>query len=255
MSRASTRIIGTAVGITAVALATLGLASAQTSAPAGNLPQAISRHANLPPAKAAPAQVQLSMTTLHAAALSKARTASDSTDAPYLLVTVFGPGSMQTSMQMPSANKHWAIRQDEAKGAAPLTALVIAPGDSVRVLFTLLEAEQVNSAAETSVGTALAKLNAASMSAATAIEPTLSPLTTHGAHWIGSGTMLVTNEGGKTYWRALDCVSTCTVSNSPVKAAGDSELTASASNATAGVLELNGNAATYHLQVSAKRTM
>lgn len=238
MSRSSKSIIGTAIGIVAIALATLGLSPADAKSVA-----------------VAPARVELNMATLHAAALSKARTARDSADAPYLFVTVFGPGKANVSMQMPAASQHWAIRQDEAKGAAPLTSISVEPGDSVRVLFTLLEADKVNATEETAVAQSLTKLPNAMMSSATAIAPRLAPLTTLGAGWIGSATMLLTNEGGKTYWRALDCVSTCKVSNSPVKSAKESELTAGATNALAGVLELNGNAATYHLQVTAKRSM
>ncbi|MEO7996344.1 MAG: hypothetical protein ABI852_02805 [Gemmatimonadaceae bacterium] len=237
MSRTSNSIIVTAVGIVAAALATLGLGSADAKS------------------LSAPAQVQLDMATLHAAALTKARTTRDSADAPYLFVTVFGPGKANMSMQMPATSQHWAIRQDEAKGAAPLTSITVEPGDSVRVLFTLLEADQVSATEETTVARSLTKLPNAMMNSATAIAPQLMPLTTLGAQWIGSAMMLLTNEGGKTYWRALDCVSTCKVSNSPVKSTNESELTTNAKNALAGVLELNGNAATYHLQVTAKRSM
>lgn len=198
----------------------------------------------------APARVQLDMATLHAAALSKARTARDSADAPYLMVTMFGPGTTHTSMQMPSANTHWGIRLNEAKGASPLTTIDILPGDSVTVLFTLLEADEVNNSGEKTVGTALTQLKLPSVPL---IAPTLAPLITRGTHWIGSATMLLTNEGGKTYWRALDCVSTCTVSNSPVKSSAESELAPNAANALAGVLELTGNSSTYHLAVTARR--
>ena len=107
----------------------------------------------------AAAQIQLGMRTLHAALLSAARTPSDSADAPYLLVTVFGPGTANSDMQMPAANTHWAIRKNEAKGATPLTLLNLAPGDSVRVLLTLLEGGLVTGTAETTTGKALTKLS------------------------------------------------------------------------------------------------
>ena len=67
--------------------------------------------------------------------------------------------------------------------------------------------------------------------------------------------MLIINEGGTTYWRALDCVSTCSVSNSPVKAATGSELALHSNKALAGVVELNGHAATNHLQISVERSL
>lgn len=226
------------LGVAGAAIASLGLAPA-------TLPGKTTATA---------AEVQLDMATLHAAALSVARTPKDSTDAPFLLVTVLGPGATHSSLQMPSASKHWMIRQDEAKGAAPLTALTIAPGDSVRVLFTLLEGDQVNAADESTTSAALTKLKLTSDSKnSSVVASTLAPLTSRGAHWIGSATMLLTNEGGKTYWRALDCVSTCSVSNSPVQANG-SELAAQSADGLSAVLELNGSAATYHLKVTAKRS-
>ena len=97
------------------------------------------------------AQIQISMATLHAASRSTARTPRDSADAPYLLVTVLGPGTAKSDMQMPTINTHWAIRKDEVKGAAPLTSLALAPGDSVRVLFPLLESP-VNASGQTTTG-------------------------------------------------------------------------------------------------------
>lgn len=251
MSRNSKRILGTAVCIVGAAIAIPSFTANNAGATQSTLPNG----ASAPAAAVQPrlqAQIQLDMATLHAAALSKARSARDSLDAPYLLVTMLGPGTMQTSMQMPAASKHWSIRQDEAKGAAPLTSVIVQPGDSVRVLFTLLEAEQVDAASEASVGTMLTKLDRNAVQQAKSLAPALSVLTNRGATWIGSATMLLTNEGGKPYWRALDCVSTCKVSNSPLKASTATELTPSA---TAAVIELNGNSATYHLQVTAKRAM
>lgn len=227
------------LGVASAAVATLGF----THAPRVAVPMA-------PVA----AEVQLDMATLHAAALSTARSPLDSADAPFLLVTVFGPGAAHASMQMPSANKHWTIKQDEAKGAAPLTSLAIAPGDSVRVMFTLLEGDQVNAADESTTSSALTKLKLAGGSKnAPLVASTLTPLTNRGAHWLGSAAMLLTNEGGKMYWRALDCVSTCSVSSTPVQANGAELVTQSADGLSA-VLELNGNAATYHLKVTAKRS-
>ncbi len=246
MKSKSKRVIPTAIaalGVATTVVASLAFTPARNNADVrpGSIVDA-----------AAPAQVQLDMATLHAAALSKARDAKDSADAPYLMVTVFGPGAAKTSMQMPSADKHWSIRQDEAKGTASLTSLSLAPGDSVRVMFTLLEGEMVNKADESAAAEALAKLPLTPKSAVSAktVSPAIAPLTTHGAGWLGSAAMLLTNEGGKTYWRALDCVATCTVSNAPSATA---ELAADAQKAVTGVVELSGNAATYHLALTAKR--
>ena len=202
----------------------------------------------------AAAEVQLDMATLHAAALSAARSPRDTTDAPYLMVTVFGPGVKNVSKQLPSATAHWTIKRNEAKSAEPLASLSIAPGDSVRVLFTLLENEQVNASDESQAGAGLMKMNmTAALANAQTLATTLSPVINHGAQWLGSAAMLLTNEGGKTYWRALDCVKSCSVSSTPVQASG-SELTTQSPDGLSGVLELNGNSATYHLKVTAKRS-
>lgn len=231
------------MGVAAVGASTMGFARTTPIAPA-NAPAA--------------AEVQLDMATLHAAALSAARNARDTLDAPFLLVTVLGPGAMNATKQMPSASKHWMIKQDEAKGAAPLTTFSIAPGDSVRVLFTLLEADQVNTADESNASSALARLKLASGSNSaaknsSAVASTLAPLTAKGTNLIGSAAMLLTNESGKAYWRSLDCVTTCSVSSSPVQASG-SELATQSAAALSAIVELSGNKATYHLKVDAKRT-
>ena len=139
-----------------------------------------------------------------------------------------------------------------------MTSLSIAPGDSVRVLFTVLEGGQVDAATEATATNALAKLkltsgaNSAAQNAS-AVASTLTSFTSRGTNLIGSAAMLLTNEDGKTYWRALDCVNACSVSSSPVRASG-SELSTQSAGGLSAIVELSGNKSTYHLKVDAKRT-
>ncbi|MEP6731830.1 MAG: hypothetical protein ABJE10_14380 [bacterium] len=209
-----------------------------------------------PAVSRAPATVRLDLQTLHAAALSVARTPADSADAPYVLVSIAGPGKATTTYHMPSAD-HWSIRTDDAKGPLPIGTLSLQPGDSIRVLLSVLEAGEADAPEESIAGAAstVALANGArGKLKAAAIAPTLDPLTKKGAHWLGSATMLITNEKGMTYWRALDCVSTCSVTRKPDTAAKTAagQKDASAPGAS-GVVELSGNSATYHLQLKVQR--
>ena len=63
----------------------------------------------------AAAQIQLTMGTLHAAWPQAARAPGDWADAPYLLVTVCGPRTATSIMQMPAANSHRGIWNNEPK--------------------------------------------------------------------------------------------------------------------------------------------
>lgn len=224
------------IGVASAVIASVGFAAARTSRPSSS---------------AVAAEVRLDMATLHAAALSAARSARDTADAPFLIVTVLGSNSVQTAKQLPAANKHWAILRNEAKPAAPLTSLTIAPGDSVRVLFTLLESDEVNAADEAVISKALTQMKRAPD--VKALGSALTPLTNRGTHWLGSAAMLLTNEGGTTFWRALDCVSTCEVSSSPVQSGG-TELSTQQSAGLSSIVELTGNGAVYHLKVTATRS-
>jgi hypothetical protein len=203
------------------------------------------------------AQLALDLTTLHAATLSAARTASDSSDDPYLLVSVLGSAGRAESHELP-ANGHWALRQDGAIGKTPITTLSLQPGDSIRVLLSVLE-DGARSTEELSVATAATSSMADHGSlfrppGAALVTPTLAPLTTHGAHWLGSVSLLLTNEGGTTHWSSLDCVSTCAVLRSPVPAGtGSAVIQETAAQATSGVVELSGASGTYHLQLAVRR--
>jgi hypothetical protein len=164
---------------------------------------------------APPERVQLNVATLHAAVLTTSQAAGDSTDSPFLVVAVIGPGA--SSRTMLPAGEQPRIRQDGAIGARPLTELSLASGDSVQVLVSVLE-------------------NAQSQIS--------------GAQWIGAVSLLLTNEGGTVFWRRLDCVASCKVLTAPATTA----LPTTPAQPFAGVVELSGSGGTYHLALRANRT-
>lgn len=86
------------------------------------------------------------------------------------------------------------------------------------------------------------------------MSPTLAALTRRGAHWLGSASVLITNEAGSLHWRTLDCVQTGTVLNPPADPTSGSTLTAESKQPLGGVVELSGSAGTYQMQLAAKRT-
>jgi hypothetical protein len=169
-----------------------------------------------PATQHAPTRLQVTLATLHAAALTAPRPAADSVDEPYLLVSIQGPRTKTETMHLP-ATGHLTIHEDEALGARPLVDLNLEPGDSVRLLVSVLEAKKVKPSDE----------------------PRL----------LGSARLLLTNEEGATYWRALECVATCKVLSGGAAVA----LPASGAAHVAGVVELSGAGATYHMQLQAQR--
>ncbi|HSB54695.1 MAG TPA: hypothetical protein VLD58_10075, partial [Gemmatimonadales bacterium] len=141
---------------------------------------------------------------------------------------------------------HLTIHQDQALGPQPLLNLSLQPGDSVRILLSLLEADQVQLPAETeAAGAATAVLDQPPETRAPLPASALAPVTRRGAHWLGSVALLLTNEGGTTYWRTFECVATCRVLKGP----STSALAAKPAAPLAGVVELTGAGATYHLQL------
>ncbi len=197
--------------------------------------------------RAAEATVQLNVATMHAAALSTPRSATDAVDAPYLLVSTLGPRRTRAASRLTADSAHRMIRLDQALGPQPLSTLRLQPGDSVRVLVSLLEGDsRVGTADEAAANASLAALTSASAQRLTDLQRALAPLSSRGDHWLGSAMMLVTNEGGKTYWRTLDCLASCKVLSRPTSP----EI---AAEPTAGVLELTGAGATYHLQLAGRR--
>jgi hypothetical protein len=129
-----------------------------------------------------PDKVQLSMATLHAAALTTPRATSDSTDTPFLLLAVIGKNASKASV-LPDTGQ-LSIRHNGAVGARPLTELSLERGDSVQVLISVLE-------------------NGSG----------------HDARSIGSMTLLIANEAGTIFWRRLECVASCQVLNAPASTA------------------------------------
>jgi hypothetical protein len=205
----------------------------------------------------APARVSLDLTTLHAAALSKARGPADSTDAPYLLLSVVGSTGRTETRTIPAAG-HWSLALDGAIGVTPITTFDLEPGDSIRVLLNVLE-DRATSPQELEIATAATRMTAerrtfSNAPAAGALSAALAPLVTRGAHWLGTVSLLLTNDGGTTNWTRLDCVSSCSISRSPIGTGGQvAMLESTSTRAVTGVVELSGASATYHLQVGLRR--
>lgn len=200
------------------------------------------------PQPPAPTEVRLSIATLHAAALTKARAAGDSTDSPFLLVSIVGPGGSIHASHVPTTGQ-LTIHLDEALGARPLTDLRLQPGDTVRLLVSVLEGTRVEQAEESKVVASSTKaLLQTGDARASLLASALLPITKAGAHWIGSASLLVTNENGTVYWRALDCIATCKVLKGPAGA-----LEPKGGRPVAGVVELSGDGGTYHLQLQGER--
>ncbi|HSQ32835.1 MAG TPA: hypothetical protein VLN49_23425 [Gemmatimonadaceae bacterium] len=200
------------------------------------------------PQPPAPTEVRLSIATLHAAALTKARAAGDDTDSPFLLMSIIGPGGSVRESNVPTTGQ-LTIHLDEALGARPLTDLQLQPGDTVRLLVSLLEGPRTGQSEESKVAASSTKaLTQDGDARASLLASALSPVTRAGAHWIGSASMLVTNENGTVYWRALDCIATCKVLKGPAGA-----LEPTGGRPMAGVIELSGDGGDYHLQLQGER--
>jgi hypothetical protein len=196
----------------------------------------------------APTTVKLSVATLHAAALTAPRAPTDSVDAPYFLVSVAGPKSSSATIRLPALG-HLSIHQDEALGARPLADLHLEAGDSVRLLVSVLEGKKVQADEEAAAAAAsTAALLKPAEARASIVSSALKPVLANGAaHWLGSATLLLTNEGGTTYWRELECVATCKVLSGAGAAA------VASGKGAAGVVELSGSGATYHMQLQGQR--
>ena len=196
----------------------------------------------------APSHVSISLATLHAAALTTARGSTDQADAPYFLVSVVGP-RVSSSARLP-AGARFGIVNNGIVQPTELQRLELAPGDSVRVVISVLEAESGELAPETDAAKA-ATLALSGLPrplldpAGPALGPTVAGLQGAGAHWIGAVSLLLTNEGGSPYWRRMECAQDCEVLQGLPGAAG-----AALTGPVNGVFELRGAGGTYHMQLS-----
>ena len=220
--------------VTSVALSLVGLLLARAPGPD-------SLHA--------PVRLQLTVATIHAAALTAPRNAGDSLDHPYLLVSRAGPGPATATGRLPLAS-HFAIRADQALGAQPLLTLELAPGDSIQLLLTLLEDPEVRLPDEARLAeTSTAVLAQPGDRRGAALSARVASALAGGTQWLGSLTVLLTNEAGTLRWRALDCSVTCAVLDAPEAP----EILPAPAAATGGVVELTGAGGTYHLNLRAQR--
>ena len=196
----------------------------------------------------APTKLRLSVALLHAAALTAPRAATDSTDGPYFLFSILGPRTKTETMHLP-ATGHLTIHEDEAVYPRDLVDLSLEPGDTVRLLVSVLEGKKILISNEVAAAAASTKALAqpAPMRMGT-ISSALASVTKEGAHWIGSATLVLTNEAGTIYWRALECVATCNI-----QSGGAATAFPSSTAPVAGVVELTGSGATYHMKLQGMR--
>lgn len=201
-------------------------------------------------ARASATTVDLSMATLHAAVLTSSRAPGDSADSPYVLVSVNERGKGGAVVALP-ATGHLHLHRDEAIGVHPLTSVRLNAGDTVRVLISVLEGGVAPATIETQAGTAAARaVDAQSANRVGGLAQALSPLTSKGAYWLGSATLLLTRDaGGDVYWRGLECVTSCKILSGGAPAV----LAAPDAAPSAGVAELSGAGATYHMKIEARR--
>lgn len=192
-------------------------------------------------------KVQLTIATLHAAALTTSRTAGDSSDTPFFVVSVVGPKANATSMLPLDAVRN--IPLDGALGARPLTELTLADGDSIQVLVSVLENAKIARSDEARVAAVPARGRSHSESEQVEhAKGIVAPLVKDGAHWLGSVSLLLINEAGAVSWRRLDCVASCRVLTGPAATALQS-----GAQPASGVVELTGSGGTYHLALRANR--
>ena len=118
------------------------------------------------------------------------------------------------------------------------------------MLVSVLENATVQMPDEARTGATSAKPRAASASEQVdQVTRLVAPLLKQGANWLGSVSLLLTNEGGSIYWRRLECVASCRVLSAPAASA----LPATTAQPFAATVELSGNGGTYHLALRANR--
>lgn len=155
--------------------------------------------------------VELNVATLHAAALTTARGADDHADQPYLLASILGPGTANSTARQPS-DGHLSIQLDEAVDTRPLVSLSLAPGEAARVVVSAIEDPRVDLALEGRVAAAATpRLDETPTSLGSRLAVVMAPLTGRDAHWLGSALLDVSNEAGQLRWRTFACLATCEV--------------------------------------------
>ncbi len=195
----------------------------------------------------APAKLQITLTTVHAAALTTPRAAGDALDEPYLLLSEMWSADAVRTMTFP-ATERMPIQLDQALPARPLHALTLEDGQRVRVLLTALEGPRLMASEESAVAAAAAQVIPMAQDArASALKSALAPAVTKGSQLIGAAILEMHNEGGMLYWRTLECVADCSVLTAPAAAALD------ATKPTQGLLELTGAGGTYHFNMHSRR--
>lgn len=205
---------------------------------------AVAPHAALQPRPAA-LSVEVSVATLHAAALTTARGGDDRADQPYLLASILGPGTATSTARLPN-DGHLRIQLDEALGARPLTTLSLAPGENARVVIAAIEGPRVDLALEARVATAgTARRDETPPALGARLAAAMAPLTKRGDHWLGSALLDVTNEAGALRWRTFACLATCAVLSAP-------DASTTPGTPLAGVLEFSGAGGTYHLKLETR---
>lgn len=194
------------------------------------------------------AKVRLTIATLHAAVLTSPRAQTDSIDQPYFLVSIAGPRTRASMLELPSKG-HLRIHEDEALGARPLTELSLEPGDSVRVLVSVL-AGAVHDVEESAAADASTRALAnASSPLAEQLKTAVAPVVATGARWLGSSELVLANDNGTVHWRTLRCLVSCTVLSG-----GSTAVLDDANAKQQGVVALSGAGATYHMQLRAEVT-
>lgn len=183
-------------------------------------------------------RIQVGFGAFHAAALTTSRAAGDSTDSPFLLVSVVRAGVARDTII--SGSGPLVIRLNGTIPPRALTELTLDATDSAYIEVSVLEHGDPAAYARMTArdGGAIAKDDPAARR--------IAPMVRDGAHHIGTVRLHVARTGGVTYWRRLECAATCSILGGPT----DVPL----AQPVAGVAELTGAGGTYHLQLRAART-
>jgi hypothetical protein len=220
------------------------------------LPTMLAAAAPAPRQHAEAGRITVNLATLHVARLSTARSSGDSADSPFLLLSLLQTSTPSLTRRVPD-DAPWRLRTDAAVPSTPLLSMALSPGDTACVLVSVMEREAPGSPRDTALASAsaqqLRRSGAPLLGPASGIlASSLGQLTPDGANWIGSVSLLVTNEAGTIHWRRMECVQYCSVLQGPPDAASGMVVAPAGGHppAAIGVFELTGDSAIYHLAVS-----